>query len=230
MVELIVQAITQDIGAINFDQLRFKSCGNWVVVLELCADTKTNEARKVFDSRFAEYRGDRFRVIAIYKKSPIVEKITEIKNTFYIEQITYKVGEIVIADSFDENINEVCSHGIHYFKSIYPSIILEIPENYTGFCIKYNDDGIKLKEGNYKNSKEEGKWILYYETGDKLGEGNYINGNREGKWIFYNKTGGKQGEGNFVNDKYENKWIYYYETGEIKKIISYENDIMLPIE
>ena len=40
MAEQIVQAITQDLGTINFDQLRFKSCGNWIVVLELTKNTK----------------------------------------------------------------------------------------------------------------------------------------------------------------------------------------------
>ena len=40
--------------------------------------------------------------------------ISEITSTQYAE-CTYKVGEIVYPDSFDDNRWEECSHGIHFF-------------------------------------------------------------------------------------------------------------------
>ena len=40
--------------------------------------------------------------------------VQEITNTNY-EPITYKVGELVHPDSFDENRWNECSHGIHFF-------------------------------------------------------------------------------------------------------------------
>ena len=40
--------------------------------------------------------------------------ISEITSTQYAE-CTYKVGEIVYPDSFDDNRLEECSHGIHFF-------------------------------------------------------------------------------------------------------------------
>ena len=41
--------------------------------------------------------------------------ISEIENTYYYPYVTYKVGEMVIPDSFDEDRWNECSHGIHFF-------------------------------------------------------------------------------------------------------------------
>ena len=41
--------------------------------------------------------------------------IDEIINTSQCHQVTYKVGEMVYPDSFDDNRWEECSHGIHFF-------------------------------------------------------------------------------------------------------------------
>ena len=43
------------------------------------------------------------------------EELQSIKNTAYSPSVTYKVGEIVKPDSFDENRWNECSHGIHFF-------------------------------------------------------------------------------------------------------------------
>ena len=40
---------------------------------------------------------------------------TQVKNTEYEPYITYKVGEVVLPDSFDEDRWNECSHGIHFF-------------------------------------------------------------------------------------------------------------------
>ena len=39
----------------------------------------------------------------------------EIVNESYSSSVTYKVGEMVFPDSFDENRWNECSHGIHFF-------------------------------------------------------------------------------------------------------------------
>ena len=40
---------------------------------------------------------------------------TEIINNSYTPSVTYKVGEMVYPDSFDDDRFEECSHGIHFF-------------------------------------------------------------------------------------------------------------------
>ena len=39
----------------------------------------------------------------------------EIENISQAHHVTYKVGEIVYPDSFDEDRWNECSHGIHFF-------------------------------------------------------------------------------------------------------------------
>ena len=41
--------------------------------------------------------------------------IEEIENTAQAHNVTYKVGELVLPDSFDEDRWNECSHGIHFF-------------------------------------------------------------------------------------------------------------------
>ena len=41
--------------------------------------------------------------------------IEEIENTAQEHHVTYKVGELVLPDSFDEDRWNECSHGIHFF-------------------------------------------------------------------------------------------------------------------
>lgn len=41
--------------------------------------------------------------------------IEEIENTAQEHNVTYKVGELVLPDSFDEDRWNECSHGIHFF-------------------------------------------------------------------------------------------------------------------
>ena len=43
------------------------------------------------------------------------QTLTEIENTAYRPYITYKVGEMVYPDSFDDNRWNEYSHGIHFF-------------------------------------------------------------------------------------------------------------------
>ena len=41
--------------------------------------------------------------------------VNEITNYSYYPNITYKVGETVLPDSFDEDRWNECSNGIHFF-------------------------------------------------------------------------------------------------------------------
>src|SRR5438128_5301429 len=97
----------------------FKSCQNdYIVVLQKLDDSKTNEHRKdVVDARYAKFRADRLIVVRIYNKCN-GEEIQTITNSVYSKKtITYTCNEIVEVTDYDEDINKVCSSGIHYFKT-----------------------------------------------------------------------------------------------------------------
>ena len=87
----------------------WKKVGRYLVKLEIPEDAKrgsatTNKCRydkaKVLD------------IICISDDHPL--NLQEITNFKYIKT-TYKVGEMVYPDSFDENRWNECSHGIHFF-------------------------------------------------------------------------------------------------------------------
>ena len=58
-------------------------------------------------------RCDKAKVEAIYDLADM-EDVDMVINTNY-EQTCYKVGEVVLPDSFDDNRWNECSHGIHFF-------------------------------------------------------------------------------------------------------------------
>lgn len=51
----------------------------------------------------------------------------KIINSFYhYNQIEYQVGHILEVNNYDNNINNVCSTGIHFFKSIMRAYLYEL--------------------------------------------------------------------------------------------------------
>ena len=58
---------------------------------------------------------------------------------------------------------------------------------YTGKYLCKYDNGLKEREGRYKNGKLDGKWNVWYENGQKWYEGNYKDGTLVGetKYLYY---------------------------------------------
>ena len=137
----------------------FKSCHNCIVVLQKTIDTKTNEKRKgVVNEEFASFRGDIFKVILIFDRHSPLLNFSEIKNSMYGEKVNYVVGQLVRSDFFDKDIEKICTHGIHYFKTIDPAF-------YTGYFFgkEWNyvtDSLIKVKIFEYEYSGSV-KRVLY---------------------------------------------------------------------
>jgi len=90
--------------------------------MKLLDDTKTNMNRKDItdptNATNAKYRADKLYTELIFNKRDPNETIQSISNTFYKNVITYTVNSITYPDSFDNDLNRVCTNGIHFFKSI----------------------------------------------------------------------------------------------------------------
>ena len=87
----------------------WKKVGRYLVKLEIPEDAKRSSATT------NKCRCDKAKVLDIICTSddhPL--NLQEITN-FNYTKTTYKVGEMVYPDSFDENRWEECSHGIHFF-------------------------------------------------------------------------------------------------------------------
>ena len=157
----------------------FKSCGNYVVVLEKLPDTITNELRTTYDPRYSKYRANKFLIVLIFNKFDSSITIDKIENSSYEEKICYKKGETVEVNDYNMELTKVYASGIHYFKTIEQAFyweLLKFNPTYTGKWIQWYDDGYNWYEGEYLDGKQTGKWILWYENGDKKDENEYLDG------------------------------------------------------
>ena len=85
----------------------WKKVDGYLVKLEIPEDAKRCSATGT------KCRCDKAFVVEIRRISD-GEQIDAITNTSYNPNITYKVGEMVFPDSFDEDRWNECSHGIHF--------------------------------------------------------------------------------------------------------------------
>ena len=87
----------------------WKKVGRYLVKLEIPEDAKRSSATT------NKCRCDKAKVLDIVCISDNLPlNLQEITNTKFTKT-TYRVGEMVYADSFDENRWNECSHGIHFF-------------------------------------------------------------------------------------------------------------------
>jgi antitoxin component YwqK of YwqJK toxin-antitoxin module len=172
----------------------YKSCGNYIVVLEKLIDTITNELRtNIIDPKYAKYRANKLKTILIINKFDTSNVIMEIQNSCHEEKkVVYITDEIIEIDDYDYDLNKVWSTGIHYFKTIEQSFfweLLKFNPTYTGKCIEWHEGGNKCEEGEYKEGIPEGKWIKWHTNGNKREEGEYKEGIKKGEWIRWYEYG-----------------------------------------
>jgi len=103
---------------------KYKRCNEYLVELELCPETKTNEFRSgVVDARFAKFRASQLKTTRILntQTKKWVDEINHVwnDNMFKFEfPIVYKVGMIAYPSGFDTRLNDICAEGIHYFNTL----------------------------------------------------------------------------------------------------------------
>jgi len=87
-----------------------------LATLSIPEDAKTTCKRSNLQNpTFAKYRCDKALVTNIEGLYHNPEKYTEGVSAFWDKQLIYKVGEMVNVKDFDENIENDCSRGIHFF-------------------------------------------------------------------------------------------------------------------
>ena len=129
---------------------------------------KTNENRRHIENpQYAKYRTSKVKVLKIFKNE---RRGIKQMNGLYDKNFVYGVGKEIHVANYDENMNNVCSQGIHYFKTLEQAKMWKLNlDNYTGKYIEWYDNGNKWYEREYKDGKEEEeKWIGWYENGTKM--------------------------------------------------------------
>jgi len=235
--------------------LRYKACRNSIIILELLNDTITNEKRKdVINDKYAKFRCDKAKVIDITNVK--TGELMEGDVSIYDSEFVYSFGEI-IETVFDENLDEVCTNGIHYFKTKEAALSWFYNQDDKNFpdgkWIRWNENGEKHCEGTYKNGKHDGKWTGWHENGQKFYECAYKNGKHDGKCIYWygneknqkesevtRKDGilegkctcwwynaDKRSEGSYKDGKKEGKWTEWWVNGQIKSEETYKDGLVV---
>jgi len=86
----------------------WKKCDGYIIKMRLLEDSKRSRATS------EKCRCDKALVLEIQNMDGSKADVTEVSSEDYAP-ITYKVGEVAYADSWDDNRWNECSHGIHFF-------------------------------------------------------------------------------------------------------------------
>lgn len=79
----------------------------------------------------------------------------------------------------------------------------------------YPDEG-KVEEGNFKDNKKTGEWIMYHKDGKTpRTKGYFENGRPKGAYIKYYENGVVMEEGTYANGKQSGSFKRYYENGNV---------------
>jgi antitoxin component YwqK of YwqJK toxin-antitoxin module len=227
----------------------FKSClKKWIVVLHKLTDTITNESRSnAKDLMYAKFRANKLLVVCVVNKFT-QKSIDNITNSVHKEKtIIYKKGEIIEVNDFDENLENICAPGIHYFKSPEAAFYYEIPNNYFGLYKLWYGSGQLGVECTYKNGTKDGLYQLWNPDGQLRFKYAYKDGKIDGllkKW-YYNgqleiectfKDGKEDGlfkkwyyngkleiECTFKDGKEDGLYKEWYDNGQLKEECTYKD-------
>jgi len=205
--------------------LRYKSCRNSIVTLELLEDSRNNEERtNVVDDRYAKFRCDEAKVISITNVET-GEKM-EKDVSFYDDRFNYVLGEVV-KTWFSIRINMVCAGGIHYFKTEEAALSWYYRRDSNNFpdgkCTTWFENGQKYYEGIFKNGEKDGEWTIWFVNGNKKSEGTYKDNKFVGKWYQNGKIKYEGSYGNVKEMLKDGKWTYWYEDGQKESKETYKN-------
>ncbi len=245
------QYLTQNRGFIAY-----KSAGDYIITLGIPNTAKTNMNRNsVVDKNYAKFRTNCADVLKIELKNPICEfkdqTIDSIRSD-HDKNFIYKLNT-QIKCKFDEDINEICTTGIHfylsresaYFHHYYIKTFIPKEGPYT--CKSWYDNGEKWSEKqyldgditlqtewyengyksleiNYKNDLKHGTSIYWYDNGKKSLYCNYLNGKLDGLEIKWWSSGHIKYENRYKDGLQHGISLEYHKDGKLKSSIEYNNN------
>lgn len=209
---------------IDWSQYVYKSCSNYLVILQKLEDTITNEDRKsVVNPFYAKFRADKLRTIHIINMLDLNDRPNEIMHTNINikKSLKYEVGMIVYPDSFDMNIDSVCTSGIHYFASLEPVFYFSdtVRSKYTGLWKRWYDNGTMMMRFDCVDGKVDGlyeEWLA--ENNDQISmKINYTNGQLDGLYEGWYKNGQISRRHNYVHGKLHGQHESWYSNGQMSR-------------
>jgi antitoxin component YwqK of YwqJK toxin-antitoxin module len=204
----------------------------YIVVMEKLDTAITNESRKdVSNPMCAKFRANCLLVVDII---PINDPFKPVNSISHIPDqrakyvTTYSSGKIVTPHEFDNDLNKVCTSGIHYFKSPECAYYYRLrPSLYTGHWKSWSDDGSLSSETNYVRGKLSGRYRSWYAPHEiEFNRGalvspqikidcEYLNGKKHGHWFSCYANGNIEKIGQFFNDVESGHWTQWFGNGQL---------------
>ena len=172
-----------------------------IITLDIPHDACTNMNRtNIINKDTAKYRTNKATVLYIEDENGNMYE-TATSCIYTDKQLTYKVGETVVVEDYDTNVEKVCSSGIHYFLNKRPTEQYNLVEN--GLYQSWHENGRKCEECTYINGQREGLYRSWHDNGQKWVECTYTNGKLEGLYQTWYENGQKWVECTYTNGKLE---------------------------
>ncbi len=132
-----------------------------LVTLQIPDDALSNINRKNIDDPIkAKYRTNKAIVVDI-------ENAKSCHTLFSNKIIHYNVGDTIIIDDFDLDLENVCSRGIHFFIDKERALLYDIPIQSlpNGTHKDWYENGALQSLFTVYNGKLDGTYYKYYESG-----------------------------------------------------------------
>jgi len=226
--ELLKQLTEELIDYINDEKYVYKTCGDFIVVLEKQSDTITNENRsnvsQIGDNKlYAKYRANKLLVKQIINKYDLT-KCENVESKYYNIKIEYKINETVYPDKFDIILENVCSSGIHYFLNLKRAFYYDLEiENKNGEYLIWYDNGQMNEKYNYVDDIKDGEYLKWYENGQMCMKCNYNYNKLNGEWIEWYDNGQMFRKYNYVNDIEDGEHLNWHKNGQMSRKCNYVN-------
>ena len=222
-IEELLKQLTEELEEyINDKKYVYKTCGDFIVVLEKLEETITNENRSNVsqigdDKLYAKYRANKLLVKKIINKYDLTkcEKVMS-SGICCLIKIEYKINEYVYPNKFDDNLEEVCSFGIHYFLNLKRAFYYGIEmENMTGEYLDWCDSGELSEKYNYVDGKINGEYLVWFWNGQMREKCNYVDGKLNGEFLSWYDNGQIGVKCNYINGKLNGEYFQWYEDGQM---------------
>ncbi len=197
-------------------KLAFNNITRVIITLEIPKDALTNINRtSVAVKETAKYRANKVKVVKIEDKDGNTYP-DAVSGCFIGKFLEYRVGEILEEASYDTDIENVCSSGIHFFLERHVAEQYDLSLIDNRLLQTWHENGQKCAEGIFKNGKEEGVWTYWYDNGQKNYTGMFKNGKEEGVWKYWHYNGHKKAERIYKDGEKEGVWTFWYGSGQKK--------------
>jgi len=194
-----------------------------IVTLEF-DPAQSNVNRKVFDSNHARYRCKEADVIDI--RFILTNQQVEQVPSAFKEDFIYEIGKKIVEPKYNEDIDKVNTHGIHFYltKETVEKIPntqwyengelkLELKPHPTDFLLKkskrWHKNGQLMYETTLRNGCKSGEYNSYYDNGQQKYKYKKIMGVYEGEYKHYDSKGKLLLECTFNNGVLDGELVSY---------------------